>query len=149
MTFYNTSGAINTVTFYVSDTPIKLPDVNLTSSVSVTTQLTNILGNCAAAGLADFAAVTALANTAKLFAAGSTPFRKCTLLAFKAFGTPGNAPTANVGQVMIGVSANHQPIVLNPGDVWTFEAPTGAKYDFNGFYVSSPNAGDGVLVIWS
>ena len=149
LTFYNTSGAINTVTFYVSDSPIKLPDVNLTSSVNVTTQLTNTLGTCATAVLADFVATAAVANVANAFTAVSTPFRKCTVLAFKAFGVAGAAPTANAGIVFIGMSVNRQPIALNPGDVWTFEASTGAKHDFTGFYISAPNAGDGVLVIWS
>ena len=149
LTFYNSSGVLNTVTFYVSDSPIKLPDVNLTSSVNVTTQLTNTLANCATAVQADFLAAAAVANVSNAFTALSTPFRKCTILAFKAFGGAGVAPTANTGIVFIGVSAGHQPITLNPGDVWTFEAPTGAKYDFNSFYISAPNAGDGVLVIWS
>jgi hypothetical protein len=149
LTFYNNSGLINTVNFYVSDSPIKLPDVNLTSSVNVTTQMTNTLANCALAALADFLATAAAANVANAFKGVSTQFRKCTVLAFKAFGVAGAAPTANVGIVFIGISLNRQPIALNPGDVWTFEAPTGSKYDFDSFYISAPNAGDGVLVIYS
>jgi hypothetical protein len=146
LTFYNSGGTAVTITFYVSNTPIKTPDVTVQSSVTVNTQLTNTIAGCAAAAYADVNVTTAAANTAKQMINASTPFRKCIILAFKAYGTPGSAPTANTGQVMIGVSAARQPIVLNPGDVWTYEAPTGAKYDLSNFYISSPNAGDGILI---
>jgi hypothetical protein len=149
LTFYNAGGTAVTITFYVSNSPIKISDVTVQSSVTVNSQLTNTLAGCALAGLTDLLATAAVANTANKFIAGSTPFRKCTILAYQAFGAAGSVPTANAGQVMIGVSATRQPIVLNPGDVWTFEAPTGAKYDLSTFYISAPNAGDGILIIYS
>lgn len=147
--FYNDGGAPVTITFYVSLTPIKTADVSVQSSITVNSQLTNTLAGCAAATLTDGIVTAAAANTAYYFAAGSTPFRKITIMAYKAFGTPGVAPTANTGQVFVGVSALKQPITMNPGDVWTFEAPTGSKYDLNQMYLSAANAGDGVLIIYS
>ncbi|MGH8022217.1 MAG: hypothetical protein ACRED1_01445 [Limisphaerales bacterium] len=149
LTFYNDGGTIVTLTFYVSLVPIKTPDVTVQSSVTVNTQLTNTLAGCAAAGLSSAAVVTIAANTAKQLSPFSTTFRKLIVLAFRAFGAAGAVPTANTGQVMMGVTNNQMPIVLNPGDVWTFDAPTGAKYDLSGFYISAPNAGDGVLLIYS
>ena len=149
LTFYNDGGTPVQITFQVSNSPIKISDVTVQSSVTVNTQLTNTLAGCALATLTDLRVTAAVANTANKFIAGSTLFRKVTVLAFANFGTAGNAPTANVDDVMIGVSSTRQPIVLNPGDVWTFETPTGAKYDLSTFYISAPNAGDGVLVIYS
>jgi hypothetical protein len=149
LTFYNDGGTPVTITFYVSTKPIKTPDVTVQSSITVNTTITNTLAGCAAAIQTDVVCTAAAANTANTFTGGSTPFRKCTILAFKAFGTAGNVPTANAGQVMIGVTSTHQPIVLNPGDAWTFEAPTGAKYDLINFYISAPNAGDSVLVLYA
>ena len=149
LTFYNDGGTPVTITFYVSNSPIKTPDVTVQSSVTVNTQLTNTLAGCAAANNADLVKAVTLANTAQQFTAASTPFRKCTILAYKAFGVAGAAPTANTSFVCIGVSLNRQPIVLNPGDVWTFESPTGAKYDLSSFYISAPTNGDGILIIYS
>jgi hypothetical protein len=149
LTFYNDGGTPVTITFYVSNTPIKTPDVTVQSSITVNTNITNTLAGCAAAALSDAAIQTTAANTAKAFAGASTPFRKITILAYSAFGTAGLAAAANAGQVFIGVSNTHQPIAMNPGDVWTFEAPTGAKYDLISFYISAPNSGDGVLIIYS
>lgn len=149
LTFYNNGGAPVQITFYVSETPIKISDVTVQSSVTVNTQLTNTLAGCAAAALTDAAIVTNGAGAAKQFNAASTPFRKITILAYQGFAAPTNPPTPNVGAVYIGVSANHQPITLNPGDIYTFEAPTGSKYDLNTFYVSAANGGDGVLIIYS
>lgn len=149
LTFYNASGTPITITFYVSLTPIKTPDVTVQSSITVNTTITNTLAGCAAAVQTDTVCSATLPNTANAFTGASTPFRKCTILAFKAFGAAGSPPTANAGQVMIGVTSTHQPIVLNPGDAWTFEAPTGAKYDLINFYISAPNAGDSVLVLYA
>ncbi|HXC34266.1 MAG TPA: hypothetical protein VNV43_00210 [Candidatus Acidoferrales bacterium] len=149
LTFYNDSGTPVTITFYVSNTPIKTPDVTVQSSITVNTTITNTLAGCAAATLSSAVVTAALINTAYKFNAASTPFRKITILAFSGFGTPGTAPTVNAGIVFIGVSNTQQPIAMNPGDVWTFEAPTGAKYDLNAFYLSAASAGDGILIIYS
>ena len=143
LTFYNTSGAVNTVTFFVSDSPIKLPDVNLTSSVNVTTQLTNILAQCAIEPDNQFQAVSGVGGAAVAFAVAGTYFRHATIIAQKTLGR-----TVNTGKVYIGPSAGNQPIALNPGDTWSLDADVGGKRDFGSWYVSADNAGDGVSVLY-
>ncbi|MGH7224598.1 MAG: hypothetical protein ACRELF_15345, partial [Gemmataceae bacterium] len=69
LTFYNDAGTTATITFYVSNTPIKTPDVNVQSSITVNTTITNTLSGCASASLADLAVATTAANTAKQFSA--------------------------------------------------------------------------------
>jgi hypothetical protein len=149
LTFYNDGGTPVTITFYASLTPIQTADVQVQSSVTVNTQLTNTLAGCAAANLVGTLVTAAAANTAYAMAAVSTPFRKLTIQAFKAFGAAGAAPTANLGIVCWGPANNQMPTVMNPGEVWTLEAPTGAKYDLSALYFSAANAGDGLILIYS
>lgn len=149
LNFYNATGSAVTITFYVSLYPIKTSDVTVQSSVTVSSAITNVLADCTPAALNSSAIGCAAANTAYQFSGASVLFRKIIILAYKSFGTAGNPPTANTGQVFIGVGSIKMPIALNPGDVWDLEAPTGASYNLNEFYISAANAGDGILVIYS
>lgn len=141
LTFYNNSASINTVTFYVADSPINLPDVNLTDSVTVQTALTNNLLDCALESEIQIQATSAT-GAATQFTAAGTYFRRVVIIAQKSL-TRG----ANTGNVYIGSNSARQPITLMPGDTWTLEADTGGKRDLGAWYVSADTAGDGVSII--
>ena len=100
---------------------------------AVETALTQVIQTVAAVG------------TPEAIAGAGTFFRYATLIAKKA------ARVANTGIVYLGVTAGNdtQPIEMNPGDIFTIEAPPGEKYDFDNWYVDVLNAGDGVIVIYS
>ena len=143
LTFYNDSGTAVTITFYVSNSPIKTPDVNVTSNVNVTASLTNTLPGCALEAENQFQKNTGIAGAAVALANAGTYFRRATIIAQSSLDRAGNA-----GKVYIGCAANHQPITLNPGDVWTIEADSGGKRDFGSWYVSADNGTDGVSVLY-
>jgi hypothetical protein len=143
LTFYNKSGAPVTITFYVSLTPIKTPDVNVTSTVSVTTVLQNTLAGCVVEPEGQAQVNTAVIGLAVPFAAGGNYFRHAIIIAQKSLDR-----AANTGKVYIGNSNVHQPIALAPGDTWTIDADVGGKRDFGSWYVSADNAGDGVSILY-
>ena len=88
--------------------------------------------------------VTATA-TPEALAADGTFFRMATVIGVKA------ARTNNAGIVYLGIGATNdtQPYAINPGESITIEAPVGAKYDLNDWYLDVLNAADGVAVIYS
>jgi len=143
LTFYNDAGAPVVITFYVSLHPIKTPDVNVTSTVSVTTVLSNTLASCAVENEGQLQAASGAGGAAARFAAVGTYFRRAIIIAQKTLDRG-----ANTGIVYIGNSAAHQSILLNPGDQYSIEADTGGKRDFGSWYVSADNAGDGVSVLY-
>lgn len=144
LTFYNDTGVPVTITFYASNSPIKTPDVNVTSNVNVTSTLTNTLVNCAVEAEGQFQKNTSGGGNAVALAAAGTYFRRATIIAQSSLDR-----AVNAGKVYIGNAAAHQPILLNPGDVWTIEADTGGKRDFGSWYVSADTGGDGVSVIYA
>lgn len=143
LTFYNDGGADIDITFYVSDTPIKVPDVNVSSAITVNTSLQNTLANCAVEAEGQFQAASGVGGLGARFAPAGTYFRRAIIIAQKSLDR-----VANAGNVYIGNAQAHQPIKLAPGDVWTIEADTGGKRDFGSWWVSADNAGDGVSVIY-
>jgi hypothetical protein len=143
LTFYNDTGVAVNVTFYVSDKPIKSPDVNVTSNVTATATLTNTLANCAAEADGQFQAASGPAGAAARFAAVGTYFRQAFLVAQRSL-----ARVPNTGSVYIGVSNAAQPIELAPGDRWEIQADTGGKRDFGSWWVSADVAGDGLSIIY-
>ncbi len=144
LTFYNNTGAPVTITFYVSNSPIKTSDVNVTSTVTATATLTNTLTNCALEAEYQIQAAANVANVANAFTNPGTYFRRAIIVSQKTLDR-----AANTGNVYIGNSAAHQPITLAPGDVWTIEADTGGKRDLGAWYVQAPNAGDGVSILYA
>lgn len=144
LTFYNNSGAPVTITFYVSNTPIKLPDAAINSTVNVTTgPIQNTLAGCALEIEGQFQRNTGGAGAAMAFEAAGTYFRRAIIIAQQSLDR-----AANAGVVYIGNSAAHQPIALNPGDQYTIETDPGGKRDFGSWYVSAANGLDGVSVIY-
>jgi hypothetical protein len=143
LTFYNDSGAAVTITFYVSTSPIKTSDVNLTQSVTVTTVLQNTLANCALENEGQFQASSGAAGAAAAFAAPGTYYRQAILVAQRSL-----ARVANTGNVYIGIGAGAQPIPIPPGGQYAIQADTGGKRDFGSWYVSADVAGDGVSVVY-
>lgn len=143
ITFYNDSGVAVTITFYVSLNPIKTPDVNVTSSVNVTTVLQNTLASCILEPEGQFQKNTGGMGAAVAFAAAGSYFRRAIIIAQSSLDRADNA-----GNVYIGNAAGHQPIKLAPGDTWTIEADVGGKRDFGSWYVSADNGGDGVSVLY-
>ena len=142
LTFYNDGGVAVTITFYVSNSPIKTPDVNVTSTINVTqAPVSNTLAGCALAAEGQFEKTTAGAAVA--LANAGTYFRSAILIAQKTLDRG-----ANTGTVYIGNALAHQPIALAQGDTYEISAPQGAKRDFGNWYIAADNAGDGVTVIY-
>jgi len=144
LTFYNDAGAPINITFYVSLHPVKTPDVNVTSTVSVTTVLSNTLASCAVETEIQLQKNTGGGGAAVAFAAAGTYFRRIIIIAQKSLDRAAN--TAG-NFVYIGNSAAHQPIPLAPGDTFTIEADTGGKRDLGSWFVSSDVAGDGISIM--
>lgn len=139
--FQNPGGVAINVTFYASGTPIKTPDANITSTISVTASLTNTLQNCALES--EGQNQVSFAGVAIHFAAPGTYFRRALIVAQSSL-----ARAANAGNVYIGIGAANQPITLAPGSVFEIEADTGAKRDLGNWYLSADNDGDGISLIY-
>jgi hypothetical protein len=144
LTFYNAGGVAVTITFYVSDSPIKTPDVSVNSTVNVTASLTNTLPGDALEVEGQFQKNTGGLGAAVAFAAAGNYFRRAIIIAERSL----NGSNVNIGTVYIGNSAANQPIKLSPGDLFTIEADTGGKRDFGSWYVSADNGGDGISVLY-
>ncbi|HEX3626696.1 MAG TPA: hypothetical protein VH280_14885 [Verrucomicrobiae bacterium] len=140
--FSNAGGTAVTVTFYASVTPIHSPAASLTSTVTATATLTNTLTSCAPETEGAIQ-VNYAGSGAVRFAAPGNYWRRIIVIAQSSLDR-----AANAGKVYIGNSVSHQPLTLNPGDVWSFEADTGGKRDFGSWYVTADNSGDGVSVLY-
>jgi hypothetical protein len=146
LTFENTSGSAITVTYWVGyENFVADPTVNV-STGEITATMSNTLAGAAAASPTQFAKTVASAGTPESLTAGASNFRKALLYAYKTV-----ARGANTGNVRIGVgpAASSQIIQLSPGDEYIIEAPTGAKFDFQDWYIDADNNGDGVVVLYS
>jgi len=145
LTFYNAGAGTVTLTFYVSNSPIKTPDVNVNSTVNVQqAPIQNTLAGCAGAGENQIVKVTGGGGGAIAIANPGTYFRSAIIIALQSLDR-----AANTGNVYLGAAAAHQPITLTPGDTYTISAPTGAKRDLGNWYISADNGGDGVVVIYT
>lgn len=136
------NGVAVTVTFDVGDSKFTAQDTAVTSTALA--NVANDLTKCVEAVPAQFLKTGAIgARTA--FAAVALYFRWAIVMAYK-----DKAGTVNVGNVQIGVSnaLNEQPITLAPGDQYVLPIPTGAKVNFQNWFLSIANAGDGVVVLY-
>jgi hypothetical protein len=73
-------------------------------------------------------------------------FRSAAVLGVKSFSASGK-PTANTGDVFLGVTRNRIPIKVEAGKFIVIEAPIGDTYDLRDFYFTADNAGDGLAFI--
>jgi hypothetical protein len=147
ITFENSSGSAITVSYWVGwENFVADPTVNVTGTLTASSTISNTLAGAAAASPTQFAKTVASAGTPESLTAGASNFRKALLYAYKTV-----ARGANTGNVRIGVgpAASSQIIQLSPGDEYIIEAPTGAKFDFQDWYIDADNNGDGVVVLYS
>ena len=150
LTFYNDSGAPVTITFYVSDSPIKTPDVNVTSNVNVTATLASALATSAEIVPTQFLKTTTVGAGAVALANAGSFATSIQIIARKTLAPVSFGGTANAGSVAIGFSNvnNQEPIELTPGDVWTFSVSAGRKLDLGKIFLDVLNDGDGVVVLY-
>lgn len=148
VTFVDTSGSDNTITFYIGNEDITLPNV-IQDASSSSTAIANNISSCIASTPSQILKTNGTPGTPVALTAAQTYFRKAIIIAQKTL--DGLAGAANTGNVAIGASgtAAQQPILLTPGDSYVIDAPIGGKYDFRNFYLDVANAGDGVVVIYS
>lgn len=139
--FYNDSGSDVHITVYIGAVPLKTTDASISTTVNVTATLSNVMTGLTLVQEQQFVKTTTGAAVA--LTAGVTYFRRAIIIAQKDLNQ-----TANTGKVYIGVAAGNQPIALNPGDVWTIQEVVGAKFNFQNWYLSADNSGDGVAVIY-
>jgi len=150
LTFYNDSGTAVTITFYVSNSPIKTPDVNVTSNVNVNATLSSPLASSAEIVPGQALKQTTVFGGPVALAAAGTFATSIILIAQKTIAHPDNGGTANTGKIFIGFSAANgaQPIELNPGDPWTFSVSAGRKLDLGKIYLDVLTDNDGVVVLY-
>jgi len=150
LTFYDSSGVANSITFYVSDSPIKTSDVNVTSSVSVTANMSSPLSTSAEIVPGQFLKTNTIGAGPVRLANAGTYATRVTVIARKTLNPTDDGGTANAGNVMLGVSAtaHQQPIELAPGDVWEFSVDSGRKLDMGKIYLAVLNDNDGVVVLY-
>lgn len=146
ITFIETGGADNTITFYVGDQEYVANTLANTGSVNAA-----IVPGLTSIG-APFVKLNATPGTPVAIAAASKPFRKAKLIAQQDLDGLGPA-TPNAGNIALGggsaVVAN-QGMLLAPGDEIVIEAPVGERWDFNQLYFDVASAGDGLaVVLWS
>jgi hypothetical protein len=152
LTFYNDTGTPVTITFYVSNTSIKVADVSVSSAVTVQTALTNTLAGCAAAAPGEALVTVAAAGTPVAFVAqaGTTFARTIICIPQKTIAPVSKGGAANAGTVYVGVGpgGGQQSLPLLPGVPFIFQADTGAKFDLNSFSLDADNVGDGLVIIY-
>lgn len=133
-----------TVTFFVSSRRVGT-HMNVNASITATSNLVNVLSSCALETEIQLQ-VNSPSGAATQFAANATYFRRIVIIAQKSLDAKGGG-NANAGNVYIGNSAAHQPIMLATGDTYTIEADAGGKRDLGSWYISSDIAGDGVSIL--
>ena len=150
LTFYNDTAAPNTITFYVSNIPIKTPDANITSSVNVTTSTQSPVSTSSEIVPGQFVKNTTTGAGPVALANAGTFATTIILLGQKTVAHPDNGGTVNTGKVFIGFSAvnGSQPIELAPGDSFVFSVSSGRKLDLGKIYLDVLNDGDGVAVLY-
>ena len=91
--------------------------------------------------------VATAANTAyPVQNVGPILFRSAAVLGVKSFAA-GGKPTANTGDVYLGVTRNRIPIKVESGKFVVIEAPLGDTYDLRSFWFTADNANDGLQFI--
>lgn len=130
----NATNAIITSKIYLGDSV--LPQSVIANQINATANIT----------------ATAIATQQKLVTSAGAPvqwdaaitFVQAKILAFKTLDGG-----ANAGNVSIGASAAHQPMVLAPGDEVNIVAPATYKLRMQDWYMNPVNAGDGIVIIYS
>ena len=150
LTFYNDTGGAVTITFYVSDSPIKTADVNVTSNVNVTATLKSDLVSSAEIVPGQFVKSTTVVAGPVTLAAAGTFATTIILFARKTLASVANGGIANAGNIEIGFAAANgaQPIEMLPGDVWSFSVSSGRKLDLGKIYLDVLTDNDGDVVIY-
>lgn len=150
LTFYNDAGAPIQVTFYISNSPIKTSDVNVTSSITVTANTSSPIATSAETVPGQFLQTTTVAAGPVALNLAGTFATFIVIQAQKTVAHPDNGGTANAGKVFIGFSNVNgaQPIELSPGDQWTFSAGSGRKVDLGKFFLDVLTDNDGVVVLY-
>ena len=146
LVFRDTSGSNCTVEFEVGNEPIQVNQQIAAGTITSISNLANDIANCVAATPLQFAKPSSTPGTPVALTATQTFFRRATILAKKSL-----AGAANTGDVRIGPSAtaSQQPYVLAAGDEIVLEAPLGAKWNFQSWYLDVDNSGDGVVIIYT
>ena len=150
LNFYNDTGVPVTVTFYASKSPIKTPDVNVTSSVNVTTTTSSPLASSSEIIPGQFFKIATVIAGAVALAAAGTFATTIVVIARKTLAPVDFGGTANVGNVAIGFSNanNTSPIELAPNDAWTFSVSAGRKLDLGKIFLDVLTDNDGVVVLY-
>lgn len=135
-------GSASTVTLFYGMEPVTSQDTVVTSVGD--SNLVNNLAKCAEIVPGQILK-TMNVGAPQSFVGVATYYRWAIIQAQKSF-----AGAANAGNVRIGVSAaaNSQPIELAPGDTYALQVPTGAKVNFQNWYLSVANNGDGITVLY-
>jgi hypothetical protein len=119
-------------------------NISVDAAGRVNVNIQTALGDLLAIAPTTVIKTVAASGTPESIAADGTFFRHATVFAKKA------ARTVNTGVIYVGTTSvnDAQPYDLEPGDVWTIDAPAGGKLDLNDFYVDVATNGDGVVVIY-
>lgn len=148
LTFENSSGSDIDITFMVSDEAFDAEKVTFidTTGLVVNTAMKNDIAECVLVAPAQFAKTVSSAGTPEALTASASYFRKAIAYAYKTV-----ARGANTGNIRIGVGsgAGQQLIQMTPGDEYVIEAPTGARMNFQNWYIDADNNGDGVVMVYS
>lgn len=105
----------------------------------------NDINYCKLATPLELLKTTTVAASPVAIASTQTFFRFALLMGCKALDG-----TLNTGVVKVGASAtaSQQPITINPGDTYVLQAPVGAKFDFQSWYLAVASDNDGVVAIY-
>lgn len=93
-----------------------------------------------------FVTATDAAKAYQVQPVGEVRFRSAAVIGVKSFSAAGK-PTANAGDVYLGVTRNRAPIKVESGKFVVIEAPLGETYDLRDFWLVADNAADGLLFI--
>ena len=143
LTFIDTSGSANTITFTFGDEDIK---VETAVTTAVTTSISNSIANCIAATPTQLLKTTTVAASPAVVAASATYFRKAIIYAVKTLAGAVNTSDVNLG---FSGTASQQPILIPPGGEYTLEPPNGAKWNLADLYLTVATNGDGVVILYT
>lgn len=93
-----------------------------------------------------FVKATASATAYAVQTVSPLSFRSAAVLGVNAFAASGK-PTANTGDVYLGVNRNRISIKVESGKFVVIEAPAGETYDLRDFWFTADTAADGLHFI--
>lgn len=93
-----------------------------------------------------FVTATDAAKAYQVQPVGEVRFRSAAVIGVKSFAASGK-PTANTGDVFLGVTRNRAPIKVEAGKFVVIETPVGETYDLRDFWFVADNATDGLFFI--